>query len=92
MAERHEVTITLSDEAIAFVKAKLATGEYASESAVIEHELEAARLEDEAQRRWEREEVLHAIEEFEADPSTAFSAEQVLENLRAAREERLKAS
>ena len=92
MAQRHEVTITLSDEAIAFVKAKLATGEYASESDVIEHELESARLEDEERRRWEREELIPVLDELERNPSATLTADQVREHLRAAREERLKAS
>ena len=40
MAHSHNLTVTLSDEAIQFLRSKVSNGEYASESDVINEGLE----------------------------------------------------
>jgi antitoxin ParD1/3/4 len=69
------IQITLSDEeAIQFVRSKVASGEYASESDVIQ---EVLRQEAEERRRWEREVLMPAHDRLMADPASAVPLEQV---------------
>jgi len=92
MAQAPIHEITLSQEAWEFVRSKVASGEYESESEVLANSLELFREEDEERRRFEREEVIPAHDELIADPSSAIPMEQVRHNLEAARRQRLKAS
>ena len=92
MAQTNQLTINLSDEALEFVKTRMSTGEYHSESEVIEHELEEARLDEEEQRRWEQEVLIPIHDRLMANPSSAIPVEEVIHNLKARRETRRKAS
>jgi antitoxin ParD1/3/4 len=84
------IQITLSDEeAIQFVRSKVASGEYASESDVIQ---EVLRQEAEERRRWEREVLMPAHDRLMADPASAIPLEQVEKNFETRRRERSKVS
>jgi putative addiction module CopG family antidote len=88
-----QIHFTLTDEAaIEFVRGKVRSGEYASESDVIHEGLKALKEESEERERWEREVLLPAHDRLTADPSSAIPIEQVERNLEARRRQRLKAS
>lgn len=84
------ITITLPLEMAAMVKAKVASGEYASDSEVIRDGLRILLARDAALEKWLREEVVQACKEFEADPSSGIPAEQVMDHVRAAYRARIK--
>lgn len=92
MAQQPVVKITLSEEALEFVRLKVASGEYQSESDVLAKSLEYLREEDEDRKRFEQEEVIPAHDELMSDLSSAIPLHQVRHNLEAARRQRLKAS
>ena len=88
-----QIHFTLTDEtAIEFVRGKVRSGEYASESDVIQEGLKALKEESEERERWEREVLLPAHDRLMTDPSSAIPIEQVERNLEARRRQRLKAS
>ena len=92
MAEER-IHVVLEDEAvIAFVREKVRSGEYASESEVVREALETLRLDAEELERWESEVVGPAYDRAVADPSSLISAEQLERNLETRRRQRLKAS
>jgi Arc/MetJ-type ribon-helix-helix transcriptional regulator len=64
---------------------KVASGEYASESDVIDEGLMALKEESEERERWEREVLLPAHGRLMASPSSAIPIEQVEQNLEAER-------
>jgi len=92
MAKTLTLEVTLSDEALEFVRRKIASGEYLTESEVLANSLELFREEDEEQDRFEIKEVIPAFDEVMADPGSAIPMEQVRQNLEAGRLQRLKAS
>jgi antitoxin ParD1/3/4 len=59
------------------VRAKVASGEYASESEVIRDGLRVLIARDRAVERWLREKVGPAYDALKADPSRAITAAQV---------------
>jgi len=59
------------------VRAKVASGEYATESEVIRDGLRALLARDQAIERWLRDEVASAYDALKAAPSRAVSAAQV---------------
>jgi len=71
------MSITLPNELAVAVRAKVASGEYASESEVIRDGLRVLMARDRAVERWLREEVAPAYDALKADPSRAVSAAQV---------------
>jgi antitoxin ParD1/3/4 len=86
------ISITLTDEAtIEFVRAKVRSGEYASEEDVVHESLEVMKQENEERERWERDVLLPAYERYKADPSTGVPIEEVQQRIEARRRERLKA-
>lgn len=78
------LTITLPNDVLEIIRAKVSSGEYADESAVVEAALidlllpPASGVTDE----WLRREALPALDRLEADPSTGRTPEQVLGHLR----------
>jgi len=66
------------------VRAKVESGEYASESEVIREGLRALEMHDRALEEWLRNEVVPAMEAIKAYPSTGRTGEQVRETLAAA--------
>jgi putative addiction module CopG family antidote len=65
------------------VKAKVAAGEYASESEVIRDGLRTLLARDQAVEAWLREQVGPAYDALKADPSRAVSLDQVRATLAA---------
>jgi antitoxin ParD1/3/4 len=78
MSATEQMKITLRTEMAEMVRAKVASGEYASVSDVIADGLEALRqTQSDELESWLRNEVVPACEEYKADPSAALSPEQV---------------
>jgi putative addiction module CopG family antidote len=73
----------------AMVKAKVASGEYASESEVIRDGLRTLQARDTALESWLRDEVIKSYDEFAADPSIGIHSGDVMVRLRALYRERL---
>ncbi|WP_246233700.1 MULTISPECIES: type II toxin-antitoxin system ParD family antitoxin [Stenotrophomonas] len=89
MRSTQQFSITLPNEMADTVRAKVASGEYATESEVIRDGLRALLARDRAIETWLREEVVPAALALEADPSQALSAEQVRQRLAERRSARM---
>lgn len=87
MRTTQQLSVTLPNDMAAAVKAKVASGEYASESEVIREGLRALQSRDRALEKWLRTEVVAAYDALEADPTSAVSLDDVRASL-AARHER----
>ena len=83
MRTTRQWSITLSNDLAEAVKARVASGEYATESEVIRDGLRALMARDRAVERWLREEVVPAYKALKADPSRAVTAKQVRARLAA---------
>ena len=88
MRNTQPLSITLPHEMAAMVKAKVASGEYASESEVIRDGLRSLRARDSALESWLRGEVAKSYDAFETDPKSGVPADEIMERLRAAYRER----
>lgn len=88
MRSTQQFSITLPNEMADAVKAKVAGGEYATESEVIREGLRALIAKDRAIEHWLRTEVAAAYDELKADPSKALTIDQVRTSLVAARRRR----
>ncbi len=77
------ITITLPHEMAAMVKAKVASGEYASDSEVIRDGLRILLARDAALEKWLREEVVKSYQEHVANPDSGIPAEQIMDHVRA---------
>jgi putative addiction module CopG family antidote len=83
MRTTQQLSITLPIEMADVVKAKVRTGEYATESEVIRDGLRALLARDRIVESWLRQEVGPAYDALKADPSRAVSADQVRARLAA---------
>jgi Arc/MetJ-type ribon-helix-helix transcriptional regulator len=72
------------------VKAKVAGGEYATESEVIREGLRSLLARDRAVEAWLHEQVVPAAVALDADPSRALTAYQVREHLTQRRRARVR--
>lgn len=88
MRSTQQFSITLPHELADAVKAKVAGGEYATESEVIREGLRALMAKDRAVETWLREQVVPAAMELEADPSKALTPAQVRAHLAQRRQAR----
>jgi antitoxin ParD1/3/4 len=86
MRSTQQMSITLPLEMAALVKAKVASGEYATESEVIRDGLRVLMARDRAMEDWLRDEVIPAAAALNAEPHRALSAEQVREHMAAKRQ------
>jgi antitoxin ParD1/3/4 len=77
MRTTRQMSITLSKELADKVKAKVASGEYATESEVIRDGLRALLARDRAVDHWLRDKVAPAYDGMKADPSRGVSVEDV---------------
>jgi antitoxin ParD1/3/4 len=77
MRTTQSLSITLPIEMAEMVKAKVASGEYASESEVIRDGLRTLLAHDEAIERWLVEEVVPTLQEMEAHPERLLTPEEV---------------
>jgi len=76
MRSTQQFSVTLPNEMAAEVRAKVASGEYASESEVIRDGLRALQARDKAVEHWLRNEVVPAYEALKANPSRGGSLEE----------------
>ena len=83
MRTTKQLSITLPTEMADVIKAKVATGEYATESEVIRDGLRVLMARDRAVENWLLEQVVPAYDALKADPSRAVSVEQVRARLSA---------
>ena len=83
MRMTNAIGITLPHDIAEMVKAKVASGEYATESEVIRDGLRALRARDAAVENWLRDEVAKTYDAHEAHPEAAIPAEDVMPRLRA---------
>lgn len=88
MRSTQQFSITLPNEMADTVRAKVAGGEYATESEVIREGLRALIAKDRAIEHWLRTEVTAAYDELKADPSKALTIDQMRASLVAARRRR----
>jgi antitoxin ParD1/3/4 len=88
MRSTQQFSITLPNEMADVVKAKVASGEYATESEVIREGLRALIAHDRAIEHWLRTEVTAAYDAIKADPSTTLTVDQVRTSLVTARRQR----
>ena len=77
MRSTEQLSITLPNEMADLVRAKVATGEYATESEVIRDGLRTLLARDRAVEAWLREQVAPAYDALKADPSRAVSVDNV---------------
>jgi len=83
MRSTQQLSITLPNEMAELVRAKVATGEYATESEVIRDGLRTLLARDRAVEAWLREQVAPAYDALKADPSRAVSVDNVRARLSA---------
>ena len=81
MRTTKQLSVTLPNEMAAEVEARVASGEYASESEVIRDGLRALQARDRAVEHWLRQDVVAAYDALKADPSRARSIADVRETL-----------
>src|SRR5271166_3109211 len=89
MRSTQPLTVTLPHEMAAMVKAKVASGEYATESEVVRDGLRALQARNAAPDGWLRGEVAKSCDDFAADPSISVPADQMMGRLRASYRKRL---
>jgi antitoxin ParD1/3/4 len=83
MRTTQQMSITLPNELAEAVKAKVASGEYATESEVIRDGLRTLMARDRAVERWLHKQVGPAYDALKADPSRAITPQRVRARLTA---------
>ena len=83
MRSTQQFSITLPNEMADAVRAKVAGGQYATESEVIRDGLRALLARDQAVEDWLRNDVAATYDALKADPSTALSIGRVRTRLAA---------
>ncbi|OKA29359.1 CopG family transcriptional regulator [Pseudomonas versuta] len=83
MRSTQQFSITLPNQMADAVKAKVAAGEYATESEVIRDGLRALMARDRALESWLAGQVAPAYDALKAEPSRALSIDQVRARLAA---------
>ncbi len=86
MRSTQQFSITLPHEMADAVRAKVAAGEYATESEVIRDGLRVLLARDRAVEDWLRHDVAAAYDALKSDPSRAVGADAVKARLAAAHE------
>lgn len=83
MRSTQQFSITLPNEMAEAVRAKVAAGEYATESEVIRDGLRALLARDRAVEDWLRRDVAAAYDALKAEPSRAIGLDEVKARLAA---------
>jgi antitoxin ParD1/3/4 len=83
MRTTQQMSITLPNELAEAVKAKVASGEYATESEVIRDGLRTLMARDRAVEHWLQEQVGPAYDALKADPSRAVTPQRIRARLAA---------
>lgn len=91
MADRHQLIVTLPDDMADQVRARVASGQYASESDVVIEALRTLDDREQSLEHWLRTEVAAAYDAMKADPSRGLSLDEVRASL-AATHDRLAAA
>lgn len=81
MRTTQAISITLPFEMAQMVKAKVASGEYASESGVVRDGLRTLQARDNALEKWLREEVVQAYDDAKSKPAELKTGAQIRANL-----------
>jgi putative addiction module CopG family antidote len=81
MRTTQQLSITLPNDMADVVKAKVRTGEYASESEVIRDGLRVLLARDRAVENWLFNQVGPAYDAMQADPGRAVTADQIRKRL-----------
>jgi antitoxin ParD1/3/4 len=89
MRNTSPISVTLPHDMAAMVKAKVASGEYATESEVIRDGLRTLQARDAAIESWLRDEVAKSYDEYAADAGTGIPATEVMARLRASYRSRM---
>jgi putative addiction module CopG family antidote len=89
MRKTQAISVTLPHDMATMVKAKVSSGEYATESEVIRDGLRTLLARDAAIENWLRGEVAKSYDEFAADPSIGIPVDEVMARMRASYRERL---
>ena len=84
MRSTQQFSITLPNDMADAVRAKVSTGEYATESEVIRDGLRALLARDRAVEDWLRQDVAATYDALKADPSRAVEPDNVKARLKAA--------
>lgn len=77
MRTTKQMSVTLPLEMAAMVRARVESGDYASESEVIREGLRALAARDRAIDTWLRDSVAPAYDRYRNDPTSAISAAEV---------------
>ena len=77
MRSTQQFSVTLPNEMAALVRARVASGEYASESEVIREGLRALNARERAFEDWLGHRALPAYDCYRADPSRGIALEEV---------------
>ncbi|BAL97288.1 ribbon-helix-helix domain-containing protein [Rubrivivax gelatinosus] len=83
MRSTQQFSITLPHEMADAVRAKVASGQYATESEVIRDGLRVLLARDSAVEKWLREDVAAAYDALEADPTRTVSVDEIRAHLAA---------
>ncbi|MEI6460099.1 MAG: type II toxin-antitoxin system ParD family antitoxin [Pseudomonadota bacterium] len=83
MRTTQQLSITLPKDMAEVIKAKVASGEYATESEVIRDGMRVLMARDRAMEQWVRDQVGPAYDALKADPTRAVSGTRVRARLAA---------
>ncbi|MBN3053807.1 type II toxin-antitoxin system ParD family antitoxin, partial [Pectobacterium brasiliense] len=83
MRTTQQMSITLPNEMAALVKARVASGEYASESEVIREGLRALLARDNAVEKWLQEQVVPAWNALQRGETDSLSGNDIRNRLKA---------
>lgn len=81
MADRYRLSVTLPDDLAEQVRAKVASGQYASESDVVIEALRTLQETEQSVEQWLRTEVVQAYDELEADPASGVSLDELRDSV-----------
>jgi putative addiction module CopG family antidote len=81
MRSTKQFSITLSNDLAEVVRAKVASGEYATESEVIRDGLRAMQARDRIVEQWLQSQAVPSYDAVKADPSCAVPIKKVRANL-----------
>ena len=82
MRTTQSLSVTLPVEMAKMVKAKVSSGEYATESEVVRDGLRTLQARDAAVEKWLREEVVPTFDAVVSGEEKVFSAEETADRLR----------
>jgi antitoxin ParD1/3/4 len=89
MRNTQAISITLPHDMAAMVKAKVTSGEYATESEVIRDGLRTLIARDSALENWLRDEVAKSYNDFLENPNSGIPADDIMAKIQASYRDRL---